>query len=126
MNHPDNARVCNCTPGRIFVFGSNRNGIHGAGAALHALKFHGAVPKRGMGYHGQSYAIPTKATPYITLSLTVIRIEVKRSLAFATTHPNLSFEVTKIGCGLAGYREDEIRPMFKGAPANCFLPEGWR
>ncbi|MNG38660.1 hypothetical protein D3C84_1264440 [compost metagenome] len=45
---------------------------------------------------------------------------------YARRNPDLVFNVTKIGCGLAGYLEQDIAPMFKGAPDNCQLPDGWR
>ncbi len=126
MNHSNNASVCACPPGRIFVFGSNRRGVHGAGSALHAAKFHGAIYLQGEGLQGQSYAIPTKSTPYIPLLLPHVKLGVDRFIRFANDHPELTFEVTKIGCGLAGFQESLIRPLFKSAPKNCMLPEGWR
>lgn len=47
-------------PNQIFVFGSNPQGRHGAGAAYWAYKNAGAVMGEGYGLHGQSYAIYTK------------------------------------------------------------------
>ena len=46
-------------------------------------------------------------------------------LAYARAHPELTFEVTRVGCGLAGYTDADIAPLFKGAPSNCTLPDGW-
>lgn len=109
----------------IFVFGSNLAGRHGKGAALHAKLYKGAIYGQGIGMQGSSYAIPTKDQKLKTLALEHIAFYVKDFLDFAKKHPEMSFEVTKIGCGLAGYKEEQIAPMFKGAPNNCKLPEGW-
>jgi len=110
----------------IFVFGSNLAGRHGKGAAKFALENHGAIYGRGIGHHGNSYAIPTKGYRLRPLPLTTISDYVADFLAYARARSDLEFEVTKIGCGLAGYQEIDIAPMFRGAPANCFLPENWR
>ena len=109
----------------IFVFGSNLKGIHGAGAALDALRYHGAIRGIGEGLQGQSYAIPTKLTPWITLDLDQINHFVKRFITFAKNNPQFTFNVTRIGCGLAGYTDQQIAPMFKDAPSNCILYPGW-
>ena len=110
----------------IFVFGSNLAGRHGAGAALYARKHHGAVYGQGEGWQGNSYAIPTKTTPSQTMPLDVIRMYVEKFLAFASAHPEMDFQVTAIGCGLAGYTPKDIAPMFKGAPSNCHLPDEFK
>lgn len=109
----------------IFVFGSNLAGIHGKGAALYARKSHGAKYGIGVGRTGNSYAIPTKDEHIKTLPLAQIAKYVAEFLDYARAHPELEFQVTKIGCGLAGYSEHEIKPMFSGAPINCHLPDGW-
>jgi hypothetical protein len=110
----------------IFVFGSNLAGIHGAGAALHARLHHGARQGLGIGLVGTSYAIPTKNEHLETLPLTVIKSFVDRFIDYARATPELTFFVTRIGCGLAGYTDEEVRPMFHDAPDNVELPEGWR
>lgn len=110
----------------IFVFGSNIAGRHGKGAALCARQEHGAIYGQGLGRQGNSYAIPTKDSNLRTLSLYDIGCYVRDFLVYAKTHPELTFEVTRIGCGLAGYMDCEIAPMFKDAPLNCNLPTGWR
>ena len=110
----------------IFVFGSNLAGIHGAGAALYARKHHGAILGQGIGLQGDSYAIPTKDKKIKTLPLEQIKPYVDEFILFAKSHPELTFQVTRIGCGLAGYTDKDISPMFKDAPANCNLPDGWR
>lgn len=110
----------------IFVFGSNLAGRHGKGAALFARQNHGAVYGVGIGRAGNSFAIPTKDNNIKTLPLTEIHKYVNLFLSYARDNPDLEFEVTKIGCGLAGYSEEQIAPMFKEAPNNCHLPRNWR
>lgn len=112
--------------GQIFVFGSNKAGRHGKGAAATALRVFGAKYGQGEGLQGRSYAIPTKDEDLKVLSLDDIADNVGRFLLFASQHLELKFLVTKIGCGLAGYEEWEIGPMFRSASKNCELPEGWR
>lgn len=103
----------------IFVFGSNLAGRHGKGAALEARKRWGAEPWTGIGRTGNAYAIPTKGFTLSPLPLGVIQTYVQDFLRYAEAHPELQFYVTRVGCGLAGYTEAQIRPMFHGAPANC-------
>lgn len=110
----------------IFVFGSNLAGRHGKGAAKFALENHGAIYGVGIGRQGNSYAIPTKDRQIRTILLSEIATYVSDFLDYARAHPELEFEVTKIGCGLAGYYEHSIAPMFKGAPENCHLPDEFR
>jgi hypothetical protein len=110
----------------IFVFGSNLAGRHGAGAALYARQHHGAVIGQGTGRQGNSYAIPTKDRNLQPLPLEHIQLYVDDFIWYATAHDYEEFYVTRVGCGLAGYTDEQIAPMFKDAPANCTLPEGWR
>jgi hypothetical protein len=106
----------------IFVFGSNTSGRHGKGAALHARRHCGARYGQGEGLQGSSYAIPTKDDDLRTLPLARIKASVDRFLAFARANPMMTFEVTPIGCGLAGYEPEQIAPMFRNPPINVFLP----
>lgn len=108
----------------IFVFGSNLAGIHGAGAAKYALKF-GAMYGQGKGIQGNTYAIPTKDSNIRTLPLANIRIFVLEFLVYAKDHPSLTFLVTEIGCGLAGYTPKQIAPFFKYHTDNVILPESF-
>ena len=110
----------------IFCFGSNLAGRHGAGAALFARQNHGAIYGQGIGRQGNSYAIPTKDYHIKTLPLETIQGYVNEFLLYARNHPELEFQVTRIGCGLAGYTDAQIAPMFANAPSNCHLPDGWR
>jgi hypothetical protein len=107
----------------IFVFGSNLAGRHGAGSALHAWHFHGAEYGVGKGRTGGAYAIPTKDRNFRVLPLSTIALEVISFLEYAHQHPELTFHVVPIGCGLAGYKPTQIAPFFANAPGNCELPE---
>ncbi|NTG85813.1 hypothetical protein G6L15_06575 [Agrobacterium rhizogenes] len=109
----------------IFVFGSNLAGIHGAGAARFAVQRHGAIYGQGIGLQGNSYGIPTKDERIETLPLEAVALHVETFKAFARSHPDLTFYVTPIGCGLAGYKRPQIRPMFDGMPPNCRFAETW-
>jgi hypothetical protein len=106
----------------IFVFGSNLAGRHGKGAALEAHQWHGAAQGVGSGPTGNSYALPTKRTPWTTLSLTEIELHVKTFIEYAVANDDKQFFVTAVGCGLAGYLPEDIAPMFGKAPPNCILP----
>ncbi len=105
-------------PGEIFVFGSNARGMHAGGAARYALDHFGAEWGVGEGLQGQSYAIPTME------GLDSLKFAVDRFIAFASQHPEYKFLVTPIGCGIAGYRESQIGPMFAHAAElpNVYLP----
>lgn len=109
----------------IFVFGSNEAGRHGKGAALFAKQHRGAVYGVGVGRTGQAYAIPTKDKYLRTLPLSVIQTYVSEFIKYAINNPTLEFQVTRVGCGLAGYTDKQIAPLFKGVPKNCLLPIAW-
>lgn len=110
----------------IFVFGSNLAGRHGAGAAKYAFEHHGAKYGRGVGLQGNSYAIPTKDAQLRTLPLSTIQGYVDQFLNFARLRSELIFNVTPIGCGLAGYKYEDIAPFFTEAPENVRLPEEFK
>lgn len=107
----------------VFVFGSNLEGMHGGGAAYVAFRKFGAVLGCGVGLRGQSYAIPTMQGGVET-----IKPYVDDFIEFAKAHPELFFYVTRIGCGIAGFRDRDIAPLFAGAVGveNVCLPKGWR
>jgi hypothetical protein len=113
-------------PSMRFVFGSNEAGRHGRGAARTAAQLYGAVYGIGYGPMGRSFAVPTKDAGLHELPLQRIQQHVNRFLHYARTHPDLQFAVTRIGCGLAGFRDEDIAPLFEHAPENCHLPPGWR
>ena len=103
----------------IFVFGSNLDGMHAGGAARAAMEYFGAVMGQGVGLQGQSYAIPTMQGGVET-----IRPYVDEFIRFADSHPKYTFLVTRIGCGIAGFRDEEIAPLFVRAInlPNVHLP----
>jgi hypothetical protein len=113
-------------PQWTFVFGSNRAGRHGKGAALEAVNAHGAEYGVGSGLTGNAYALPTKDEQLRTLPIDEIREEAERLTAFAAQNPERHFMLTRVGCGLAGYRDEEIAPLFVSAPSNIHLPGRWR
>lgn len=106
----------------IFVFGSNLAGRHGRGAAKAAWVSHGAIRGQGFGPQGKSYAIPTKDERLRPLFLHQILPYADSFLGYARDNPELTFRLTPIGCGLAGYRPEQIAPMFRGAPGNVIMP----
>lgn len=113
-------RIIRLEPNEIFVFGSNLAGAHGGGAARIALDCFGAVWGQGVGLQGQSYAIPTMQGGVET-----IKPYVDEFIGFARQHPELKFLVTRIGCGIAGFRDEEIAPLFTAAieMENVILPK---
>ena len=111
---------------KIFVFGSNLQGRHGKGAALAAAREHGAIYGQGEGLQGRSYAIPTKRTPYERMELSEVIVGVNTFLSFAQYHPEYEFIMTEIGCGLAGFKAEQIAPLFCHAPDNVVLPKNWK
>ena len=114
------------TDGFIFVFGSNLQGYHGGGAARDAHLHKGAQWGVGEGRTGQSYALPTKETIRVTMSLPDIASRVDTFISYAQEHPELRFQVTMVGCGLAGLSSAVIAPMFDKAPDNCWFDSKWR
>lgn len=109
-------------PGEIFVFGSNLQGMHAGGAARIAYNNFGAIWGQGVGLQGQSYGIPTMQGGVET-----VRPYVNEFIQFAKDHPELTFLVTRIGCGIAGFTDAEMAPLFEKAHSieNIVLPEGW-
>lgn len=109
----------------ILVFGSNLSGLHSKGTAAYAREHHGAVYGKGEGLQGSSYAIPTKDHALRSLPLNQIELYVSRFIEFAKEHAEMTFKVTRVGCGLAGYSDKQIAPLFARAPKNCRLPDEW-
>lgn len=109
----------------IFVFGSNLAGHHGGGAARVAHLTHGAVMGQGEGLWGQSYAIPTLDRLLQQLSIDDVSSSVNDFIEFADARPDLTFQVTRIGCGIAGFTDAEIAPLFTDAGANCQFDRAW-
>lgn len=110
--------------GEIFVFGSNIHGMHAGGAARSAMQHFGAIWGQGVGIQGSSYAIPTMKG-----GIHRIQPYVDEFIIFANDHPELFFYVTRIGCGIAGFKDEEIAPLFHRAveSPNIALPISfWR
>lgn len=108
----------------VFVFGSNLSGRHGKGAAKTALGW-GAKWGQASGLQGKTYGIPTKSHDVRSvLPIHDIKTYVNIFIEFAKMRPNITFLVTEIGCGLAGYKPKDIAPLFKGAITveNIHLP----
>lgn len=112
------------TSTEIFVFGSNTQGLHGAGAAAHAVKHHGAIFGQPRGLQGRSYAIVTKDLAKGRCSVTLASVEdqVNGLRAFSRQHPDWRFRITAIGCGLAGFLPSQIAPFFNPPEPNWVLP----
>lgn len=117
-------RISELAPGEIFVFGSNLQGAHAGGAAKMAVEKFGAVWGLGVGLQGRCYAIPTMQGDVDT-----IKPYVDQFLTFAKTHTNNTFLVTRIGCGIAGFKDEEIAPLFEAALqepiGNVVLPRSF-
>ncbi|GAP69280.1 hypothetical protein BA6E_10922 [Bacteroidales bacterium 6E] len=109
-------------PDEVFVFGSNLDGYHGGGAARLAMDKFGAIYGQGVGLQGQSYAIPTMQG-----GIETIVPYVDEFISFAKQHPDKFFFVTRIGCGIAGFTDQQIAPLFKGALEleNVALPRSF-
>ena len=109
-------------PNEVFVFGSNLGGFHAGGAARAALNHFGAVWGQGVGLQGQSYAIPTMHG-----GVDAIRPYVDEFIQFAQSRPDLYFYVTRIGCGIAGFRDEQMAPLFAAALPldNVALPKSF-
>ena len=109
-------------PNEIFVFGRNLEGMHYGGAAYIACRKFGAIMGQGVGLQGRSYAIPTMQGGVET-----IKPYVDEFIKFAKEHQELTFLVTRIGCGIAGFTDEEISPLFETAHEvkNIVLPPNW-
>lgn len=109
-------------PDDIFVFGSNLEGIHAGGAARVARERFGAVMGQGVGIQGQSYAIPTMQGGVET-----IKPYVDDFIRLAREWDQNTFYVTRIGCGIAGFKDSEIAPLFAEALElyNVRLPKSF-
>ena len=111
---------------QVFVFGSNLAGIHGAGAAKLAHDKFGAPWHLSFGHYHKVFAIPTKDFNIQTLPLSTIEGYVNAFIKYVNGFgENNIFLVTEIGCGLAGYKPEQLAPMFRKAikMENIYLPQ---
>ena len=106
----------------IFVFGSNLAGRHYGGAARTAYEKFGATWGVGVGRSGQTYAIPTMFS-----SVKAIKPYVDEFISYAKSHPKNRFLLTRIGCGIAGFKDEQMAPLFKDALKlpNVSFPKKW-
>lgn len=115
--------------GEFFVFGSNLSGIHGAGAAKVAYNLFGTPWGQGEGAHingnYKSYAIATKDHRIETLPMEQVCLNIDKFVSYTESFPHYKFFVTRIGCGLAGFKDEQIAPLFAGAK-NCSFAEQWK
>jgi len=113
-------RISQLCPNEIFVFGSNIEGAHGGGAARTAFEKFGAEWGIGEGLTGQCYALPTMEG-----GVDYVAGKVRNFLQCAKEHPEWKFYVTRVGCGIAGFKDSEIGPLFKDAIGmeNVILPK---
>ena len=112
-------RISGLAEGEIFVFGSNASGQHGGGAARTAADLFGAEWGVGEGLTGQTYALPTME------GLAAFEQAAARFVAFAGEHPELTFLLTKVGCGIAGHDDDLVKVWFAETSPNVVKPPGW-
>ena len=115
---PEN--ISSLAENEVIVFGSNLQGSHGGGAAAAAVRYFGAVWGQGVGMQGQCYAIPTMHG-----GVDAIRPYVDEFIDYAIQHPELTFLVTRIGCGIAGFKDEQMAPLFAAALdlPNVVLPK---
>lgn len=111
--------IAKLSENEIFVFGSNGQGAHFGGAAATAVHKFGAKMSQAEGLQGQSYAINTMDSEDEMFE------QIERFLKFAEEHQELTFLVTEIGCGIAGYSPEQIAPSFKRRPKNVILPDAF-
>lgn len=111
--------------GSVFVFGSNLAGKHYGGAAAAAVKFYGAKYGYFVGLVGNSYAIPTLDANFNQMPLNDIIIHASIFVKFTQSLPDIQFFITRVGCGIAGFKDEQIAPLFKGIGDNCSVAEEW-
>jgi len=111
--------ITDLADGEVFVFGSNASGAHGGGAARTAYERFGAVWGQGHGLQGRSYGIDTMS------GWDALVADAEDFLAFAREHPELTFLLTPVGTGIAGWDAVRVAPLFAGAPGNVLLPEAF-
>lgn len=110
---------------QVVVFGSNESGKHLGGAARQAYKCWGAAYGQGFGQAGSTFAIPTMDWELNQLTLAAVSFYVQRFLRYTVVYPDTTFLVTRIGCGIAGFKDEQIAPLFKDCPSNVHLPAAW-
>ncbi|HJQ07966.1 MAG TPA: hypothetical protein VJ836_00630 [Candidatus Saccharimonadales bacterium] len=117
-------------PNQIFIFGSNTAGVHAGGAAFLAKEKFGAEDGIGEGLTGRCYAFPTLdyrlGIPMVRRSTEALKRSRDKLYATARALPEKQFLLTKVGCGIAGYKEADMQVLFVSAPENIVLPADWQ
>ena len=109
----------------VIIFGSNLAGAHAGGAARQAHKDFGAEWGVFEGMIGKTYAFPTLDSDYNKLTVDQLESSRDRLYETANQNPDKTFLLTKVGCGIAGFEESEMRALFRYPPSNITLPEDW-
>jgi hypothetical protein len=110
----------------ILVVGTNMDGNHAGGAARFANLNHGLEMGVAEGLSGTAYALPTVGHDFSPMPLEEVAGHVDTFLQCADYNEDLNFKVTRIGCGIAGFTDEEIAPLFVDAPTNCYFDEKWK
>jgi len=111
---------------QIFIFGSNGLGKHIGGAARQAFEKFGAQMGVSEGWCGQAYAFPTLNKHFQKCSMRQLRASRDRLFKVCEQNPEYEFLLTKIGCGIAGFKDAEIKPLFDVHPINLTMPIEWQ
>lgn len=118
--------ITSLEPNEVFVYGSNEFAFHGGGAAKKAIEFGATYGDTPIGLVGQTYGIITVSCNSAVIELDFISSQVKVLFQFARLRPELTFYVTKIGCGIAGIPVNEVACIFfnleEFRPKNVILP----
>lgn len=125
-HYHDESIIKNLPEDTIFVFGSNLAGTHAGGAAKIALNHFGAIKGVGRGWAGQSFAIPTMNEHLQQMPLSQIEHYIDDFKIYTKNHLKTKYFLTSVGCGVAGYKIEEIAPMFKGISHNVIFPASFR
>lgn len=109
-----------------LVFGSNKDGNNAGGSARYAHIELGAKIGVAEGLTGEAYALPTVGHGFRKMSLNEVKYYVGSFLIFAAENRDLEFQVTRVGCGIAGFTDEQIAPLFTLAPSNCLFDTAWK
>jgi hypothetical protein len=111
---------------QVFVFGSNLAGHHAGGAALQAKEKFGAVEGVGEGVTGRCYAFPTLDEDMKRRDVRDLVESVRNLYDCCRDNSDKEFLLTKVGCGIAGYKESFMKSLFKNPPKNLIVPNQWK
>lgn len=123
MNTPEKIDVLRTYD--IIVVGTNSAGRHAGGLAREAALKWGLLEGFSEGLIGRCYGFPTLDHQFERLTFGILEDERRRFYECAIANPDLTFLLTKVGCGIAGFKEEDIKQLFKDAPQNIIKPKGW-